>query len=808
MRNCAIALASGLAAVALPIDHVVAQESASNALEEVVVTARKREETQQDVPISITAFTAEKIENLGIESVYDVAKLTPNLSFNQTYGRVFDRPVIRGQSQLLGERTVSFVIDGIYVAGNITGADLDDLEQIEVLKGPQAVNYGRGSLAGVISYRTKRPSDDWRMKFSASVGDDRYEEGTANISGPIIADKLSFKLGGRYYEYGGQYTARSSDGRTVPLGEESTRRVSGALLYTPTDNLDFMLRAYAGRNKDGLYNNSISKTLNCFTTTGAQARGGSFCGELPTVAQDGGLAVDLRDIERQGRPGVDVVTNLYSAESNWSIGPVKVTGLVSWGRQDEDWIVDDFLINGATSANASVIPSATMTIANPGNITRLITVREYRSQELRIASTGDGKLQWLLGAYHYDQENTGFNGGPRYNVLAMGVPAATNTGPVGTLREISQPISPFKINNQAVFGAVYFDPSDRWHFALEGRYAKDELETNNTVQAVTGPNPLGRGTFCAPILNEEFSSFSPRGSVRFDFSEYKNVYLSVARGSKPGDFNNGLCSANFSLAEAQRLAGITPLAVEEEEATNYELGSKMRFLNGRMSLDMAVFFLEWDNQQVTGSQVATNAVTNQPINVSLTTNATSEARGLELNWRYRLNDNWDFNLGYGFAEVEFDQFCDPTYAQILGVLTRVAPCSDPLAAVGVSVEGFRSANAPDHTGNVGVEYTTLVWGDRKLSARLDGNYQGERFAEIYNHASTGASTRLDARVSLEFDAWKVTAWGRNLGNERKPDSVVRFFDPDSGFAFTRAYQVHYPNGRQLGLTATYSFGGN
>ena len=134
-----------------------ASSGADLVVEEVVVTARKREESAQDVPMSITAFSAESLERLGLESVFDIAKVTPGLAFNQSYGRMFDRPVIRGMSQILGERTVAFVVDGVYIAGNISGTDVDDLEAVEVLKGPQAATFGRGSLAGVISYRTKRP---------------------------------------------------------------------------------------------------------------------------------------------------------------------------------------------------------------------------------------------------------------------------------------------------------------------------------------------------------------------------------------------------------------------------------------------------------------------------------------------------------------------------------------------------------------------------------------------------------------------------------------------------------------------------
>ena len=783
----------------------LAQQSAADGLvlEEIMVTARKRDENLQDVPISITAFTADSIERRGIESVYDIARLTPNLSFNQTYGRVFDRPVIRGMSQILGERTVSFVVDGIYIAGNITGADLDDVETVEVLKGPQAANFGRGSLAGVISYRTTRPSNEFRGKASASYGDDGFKEVAANFSGPLLGDTLTFKLGGRFYEYDGQYTGRSSDGRTVRFGSEETKRVSGALRWAPTDAFDVTLRAFASQNSDGLYNNIISKTLNCFQTAPG-ARGGSFCGEIPEIPLNGGIGVDFADIERQGKPGVEQDSFLYSLEANWNVGPGTATALVSWNRQDEDWIVDDYLINSTAAGLQSQVPSPTMTVENPGNITRLINLKEYQSQELRFASNGEGKVNWLVGLYNYEQENTGFNGGPRYNInLANGMAAATNTGPTGTLRQVSQPVSPFEIENQAAFASVSYDPTDRWHLTLEGRYAKDQLITNNAVQV---------GGNCARVLEAEFKSFTPRGTVRFEFTEDLNVYFAVARGNKPGDFNSSLCAAAIPPAEFQRLSAITPLTVDEETSLNYEFGTKMRLLDGRMSIDAAVFFTDWSDQQVTGSQVYTNT-TGMGANISLTTNAgKTEIKGLEVNWRWKVNETWDLNAAYGYTNAEFKELCDNVYAILTASpVTTTGPC--PSVGVGVlaapvnfaSTAGFRTANAPESTFSAGAEFRIPVGAEWSFFARSDYSYQGARYAEVYNHASTGTLTRLDARLGMETDAWKVTLWGRNLGNDRSPDSVVRFFDPDAGFAFTRAYQVHFPNGRQYGLTASYKF---
>jgi len=805
--NRLFAIATAVPAVlfgaANPTGAAAQQPAAARApavLEEIVVTARKREENLRDVPVSITAFTAETIDQKGIASVYDVARLTPNLAFTQTYGRVFDRPVIRGMSQILGERTVSFVVDGVYIAGNITGADLDDLESVEVLKGPQAANFGRSSLAGVISYRTRKPTDTFQGRASASYGDDGFTELSGYISGPLFHPTLSYKLGGRYYEYDGQYTGISSDGTKPRFGAEKTERVSGALRWAPTDSFDLLLRAFAAKNSDGLYNNILFTELNCFTTSPG-ARGGSYCGEVPEISKNGDIEVDYPDIARQGPPGVEQETYLYSLEANWDFGPATATALVSWNRSDEDWIVDDYIITTPQSPvlpwGPSQEPSPTMTIQNPGNITRLINIKEYESQELRVASNGGQRWNWLIGAYNYSQDNTGYNGGPRYNTLLFGAPNPANTGPVGTLREISQTTSPFFIDNQAVFGSISFDPTDRWHLTLEGRWAKDKLETDNTVQ--TGSN-------CDPVLKAEFDSFTPRGTVRYDVSDGINVYGAIAQGNKPGDFNNSLCGATVPADEFERLSTIAPLAVDEEKSLNYELGSKMLLMGGRMSLDVALFFIDWTDQQVTGSQVYTRT-DGSVSNISLTTNAgKTEVKGLELNWNWLVNDYWTLNAAYGYSDAKFKRLCDNTFAILLGTPpTDEGPCPSAGTVNFADASGFQTANAPKHTATGGAEFRVPLgeaWG---LFARADLTYLSERFAEVYNHASTGDSTRIDARFGIESGQWRITAWGRNLTDERNPDTVVRFFNPNSGFAFTRAYQVHYPNGRQFGLTASVNF---
>lgn len=761
-------------------------------LQEVIVTARKREESLQDVPLSITAFTADMIEQRGIESVYDIARLTPNLSFNQSYGRgVLDRPTLRGQSNLLGARTVSFVVDGVYIAGNLA-ADLDDLAQVEVLKGPQAANYGRSALAGVISYRTRPPTDALAGKTSITAGTDGYRELSGFLTGPI-GKTLGYKLGARYHSYDGQYTARSSDGRSVRLGSEETRRVSGALRWQPVESLDMVLRAFYKLTDDGLFTNHLFTALNCFTGGPPTTRGGSYCGRVPTIPRNGAIGVDLADIERAGEPGIDVDTIMTSLETNWKLGPGTVTAIVAWNKQDADWIFDDFWINAPGTNNASQVPGPTIrSAANPGGLSRIIELTNYRSQELRFASDGEGALAWMIGLYHYDEIRRGFAGAPTYNgLLANGMLDPANTGPPGTLRSFAAPSAPASVDNRAVFASANWDISDRWHLALEGRYAKDRLR--NERPTVTN---------CPRVLDAEFTSFTPRASVRFDITDDANVYVSAARGNRPGSFNTALCGATLPASEFQRLSQIAPLNVQEDKALTYEVGTKLALADGRMALDVSAFYIDWTNQQYNISEQFRNTA-GQLLTTLLTTNAgVTEIKGLEINWRWRISTAWDINAGYGYSDARFVTACDATLATIVNAMA-----SSPACSVGppfqIDIAGRQTGNAPKSTANAGVALTLPLGDLWTLSARTDASYQGERFGEVYNHASTGSSLRFDARVGLERGAWKVTLWGRNIGNERSADSVVRLGNPDNG---NRAYLVHYPEGRQLGLTVGYDFG--
>jgi outer membrane receptor protein involved in Fe transport len=185
----ALAISATLAGLgAGSMSHAQAQGQGLQ-LEEIIVTARKTEESLQDVPIAITAFTAQAIEEAGIESVVDLASQTPGFSFNQGFGRsgggnadASSRPSIRGMSSILGTANASFFVDGIFVSGNPTSYQLDNLERVEVIRGPQSALFGRQTFGGAINFVTRRPTDETRGQVNLTGGEHDHFEASGRAS--------------------------------------------------------------------------------------------------------------------------------------------------------------------------------------------------------------------------------------------------------------------------------------------------------------------------------------------------------------------------------------------------------------------------------------------------------------------------------------------------------------------------------------------------------------------------------------------------------------------------------------------------
>jgi iron complex outermembrane recepter protein len=221
--------ASLLAVTALVPSAVFAQAAPADdtGYGDIIVTARKTEEKLQNAPTTVAVATAEMIDRLGLDSVADITKTTAGIVFDDSFGRDANRPVIRGQANILGQSGVAFFIDGIYYSGSIADFDTDSIERFEVVKGPQSALYGRNTYSGAINLITKMPGKEWAGRVSADISErDRYDI-TANVRGPL-GSGFGIAVGGRYYDNKGEFTNFYDGSR---IGKQQTKSLYGVLKY-------------------------------------------------------------------------------------------------------------------------------------------------------------------------------------------------------------------------------------------------------------------------------------------------------------------------------------------------------------------------------------------------------------------------------------------------------------------------------------------------------------------------------------------------------------------------------------------------
>jgi len=277
----AVIASSTLAYGLLGAAPVALAQQDSLVLEEVIVTARKREESLQDIPVAVSAIGASDIQQLALNDLDDLAKVTAGLVFDNDFSRTANRPVIRGQANILGESGVAYFIDGVYITGSIADYDLQDVQRVEVVKGPQSALYGRNTYAGAINFITKDPGDEVGGNVQLQVAEDDQYQVTGSVSGPLIDGVLSGRLAGRYYERGAIFNS-TFDGAGV--GEQESQSISGLLRWTPGERTDIRFRAYYSELDDGqpaLFRQPASAN-NCFQDNGSYYLGVGryYCGKV------------------------------------------------------------------------------------------------------------------------------------------------------------------------------------------------------------------------------------------------------------------------------------------------------------------------------------------------------------------------------------------------------------------------------------------------------------------------------------------------------------------------------------------------
>ena len=585
----------------------------------IIVTARKREETLQSVPTSVAVVTDETIQNLALDSLEEIANTTPGLIFNESLGRGDDRPVIRGQSSILGESGVAFFIDGIYYTGSLADYDVDSIERIEVVKGPQSALYGRNTYAGAINIISKLPGDIWEGRVTADVAEfDRYEV-TAGIRGPVT-DGLSVGVNGRFYDFGGEFT-NAFDGEKV--GKQSSYSVSGILAWDNGGPFEAALRGYYNRTDDGqpaIFMQG-AEFNNCLPDDGGLYDGGGryFCGPI----QPGTVDTDFsRQFVDPDQVGLEADTYNVSLRMEYELSDrLSLVSLTGYNDRTSTLLTDgDYSPTSFQTAVFARFPIGAPTGFGPAgpvfpfgfvgttvdfSFARRTETSDW-SQELQLAYEGDG-FDVLLGGYYFDQSNDAFDirelpedagaragasFGATFGEEIARCAANPNCGSIvplfGPGIQENRSESLLDIRNIAVFGAVSFELAPGLNLGLEGRYAEEQIDQSAFI-FFEGEDRLANTV----TDDATFTKFSPRVTLDWQFTPDNMVYAIYAEGQKPGGFNSAN-AIRATLADPE----LDIATFQEEENVQYELGLKNVFADGRVIFNLAGFYTEIEGYQL------------------------------------------------------------------------------------------------------------------------------------------------------------------------------------------------------------------
>jgi len=579
---------------------------------EILVTARKREERLQDVPVSVSAFTDDQLRNLGIRDITEVALQTPGLAM-QNASRQNEQPFIRGMSVnsvFRQAQNASFFVDGIYVSGVGRTIGLDDIERVEVVLGPQSVYFGRATFAGAINYVSRKPRlNDAFLDAQTTAGEHGLFDLSGGVNLPLAQDRLALRVYGQYHNYEGEYR-NSLDGRR--LGDEYTLGASASLLFQATDDLRFIARVQQTKLDDGhsavtVYNPRTNNNCRPNATGVFQF----YCGELRNP-RESDLALNLDQIRELGLR--EVKQTRYSLLADWDIG--------------------DFALNSITAYNDEKTGLASDGDASPsrpqGGLLHSYFVSEFDDfyQEVRLTSPQTNPLRFAVGGSYFESDRVD-------NSL---------------LEPIVSLSAPREITNKSVFASVAFDLTPALTATAEGRYQTDRIDV------------ISRN------IGNTFKAFLPRGTLDFKPNDDMLFYATVARGNKPGDFNTaaGTPPANL-VVEEEKLWNYEIGAKTQWLDRRLTLNATGYWIDWtNQSYQDTVIQRDANNNVI----LAPNG---QPRTVVLTVNAgKTRIKGVELDSQFVILPGWSARLAYSYIDAQFRDFVSRLPITFAGAPAQVA----------------------------------------------------------------------------------------------------------------------------------------
>lgn len=777
------ALTTGLSA----IPTASAQSSAAAELAEIVVTARKREESLQEIPVAVTAFSAEQLSRRGIGELEDVALSTPGLAFEDYSSNLNAAPVMRGLTQvnLSSEiQNVSTFIDGVYVQRNYAiDFGLADISRIEVVKGPQSALYGQNAFGGAINYVMNRPGDEFAADAEVTVGTDGRLDYELTVGGPVIDGVLGLRAYYGHSEFDGTWR-NEYPGLTASqarMGNRDNDSFSLLAAITPSESVDIELsymrveRQVGNRAGWNISTGDAQNTGNCGPAVAPSTRLRYICGELPFSPQAFQTAASTRPrgaiTLNIPTPGFVNETDFYRADINVELSDA-LSVVYQYGKVES---AGQEISNPASNAVSPSFGPSLAALATgqfvPGffnNVQKEGSTNDFDSHELRIDYAPQGSpLRATLGAYRSE-----FNDVYRFYLTSLPAGQFLLADPTRGFLDMTgfQFGLTDKTNigrTSAIFGALSYAVTDRLTVGAEVRYSEEKKSVIDTRARVT--------------LADTFEDVIPRFTVDYKLADDRLLYASVGQGLKTGGFN-GVTAGSLTIPLDEQAFG-------PETNWTVEVGSKNTLMDGRLLLNVAAYNVDWTDLQI--QALPSNApanITNIPVIYRNLGNARS--RGVEIEGLFAATSNLSINFGASFS--------DPVYKDGTISFRFANRCDGIVCPTSTAIGGKTLPRTPKMQLIAGVEWSTTLANGIEFFARGDATHQSSMQVEEMNIGQIEPRTLVNARFGFSKDNWSADLWGKNVFNE---EYIANSFFIISG----TGYSVALGERATYGMTLRYKF---
>jgi outer membrane receptor protein involved in Fe transport len=697
-------------------------------VQQIVVTARLREENLEDVPLS-AHVVARRLQDQNINSLSDLSQVVSGLKFEPT-GRSNEQSVrgINSGNNVSFNQSVPVFQDGVYHGRSRTsGAAFLDLDRVEILKGPQSTYFGNNAIGGALSLITRQPGENFNLSVRTLYGN-FGQYGVDGAVGGRISNEFSWRAAALVNGQDG-YLENAADGSKSPNEDNKAARVS--LLYQPSNEFDATLKLEGSK-----YNQSgglVQQVDSCppdarFTT-------GTFCNQLLTAGLPTGLENDQNSFPSGQGTELDTAEGVLTL--NYRLGArLTLTSISAYNTYD-------YLLKVAGNPT----PIAQITAAVPEDFHQV-------SQELRIATDTEGTFEYLAGLY-YLKEDLEFTQDTNYFLLGRtAVPALQPFAPIGQRITGTQPAETYSVFGSAgvrVFENLKFSAGVRGsrvekdidrsllYGTATQTYGGVAVFTDPTLQ--TAANGLGLGTTTVQSTTRSDDAVTPSAQIQYFIGDSAMSYGSYTRGFKAGGFNAVDTTGNLA-----------NLPYDPEYVDAFEIGLKTKWLDGKLTINTAVFHSEYDDLQVAANSFLANGAI-----INIVQNAASAtSQGVELETRWTISPRFQLALEGTYLDATYNNFttAGSTQAQqVLGIRTQ-------------DLSGQDTPLAPSWSGSLVGAYIQPIAGSLQLTTELSvfgstGYFLGGAGTNDDLLYQPGYG-RLDARLALQSGNWVGELVGKNL----------------------------------------------